>query len=157
MKSAEEALIWIVNILRKHNIPFHIAGGLAAKIYGSERDLADIDLDIPEEKFELIIPEVKNYIKYGPKQYKDDTWDLYLITLLYEGQDIDISGAYKAKLYNKDTKRWESAKTDFSKDEIKKIFGLKVPVMHLQELMSYKSKIQRDVDLEDLKAIAKPS
>jgi len=153
MKNAEEALIWIINILRKHNIPFHIAGGFAAKFYGSERELADIDLDIPEEKFELIIPEVKEYIKYGHKQYKDDNWDLYLMTLQYEGQNIDIAGAYKSKLYNKNTKQWESARTDFSKDEIKEIFGLKVPAMNLQELVSYKSKIQRDVDIEDLKAI----
>jgi len=157
MKNTEKALIWIINILKIHNIQFHIAGGFAAKFYGSQRELADIDLDIPEEKFELILPEVKEYITYGPKQYKDDTWDLYLMSLQYKGQDIDIAGAYKVKLYNKKARQWESARTDFNKDEIKEIFGLKVPVMNLEELISYKSKIQRGVDIEDLSAITTAS
>ena len=62
MKNTQAAFHWIVNILKTHNIPFHVAGGLAAKSYGAQRELADIDLDIPEDRFEDIIPEVQKYI-----------------------------------------------------------------------------------------------
>ena len=45
MKDTAGALFWIVKILKKHKIPFHISGGFAAKLYGVKRDLADIDID----------------------------------------------------------------------------------------------------------------
>ena len=32
-----DALKWIVGILNKHNIPYRIGGGFAAKMYGSSR------------------------------------------------------------------------------------------------------------------------
>src|SRR5690348_12670369 len=50
-KDTKSALHWIVNILKKLNINFQIAGGLAANIYGADRPLHDIDIDIPEEYF----------------------------------------------------------------------------------------------------------
>ena len=48
-KHAPEALKWIVNILKTNKVPFRISGGLAVKIYGSKRDLDDIDIDIPDK------------------------------------------------------------------------------------------------------------
>jgi hypothetical protein len=46
---------WIVELLRDRNIPFLICGGLAAKGYGSERDLNDIDLFVPGEDFSAVV------------------------------------------------------------------------------------------------------
>ena len=40
----QSAAKWIVSQLRERNIPFLICGGLAARGYGSQRDLHDIDL-----------------------------------------------------------------------------------------------------------------
>lgn len=52
MNKVKEALSWITNLLQKYNIPFQIAGGLAAQAYGSNRKLHDIDIDIPEIDFQ---------------------------------------------------------------------------------------------------------
>ena len=41
-----EGLRWIVEILNRNHIPYQLVGGLAAKIYGSARDINDIDIDI---------------------------------------------------------------------------------------------------------------
>lgn len=38
---------WIVGLLRDKEIPFQICGGLAAKGYGAERELYDINLFVP--------------------------------------------------------------------------------------------------------------
>lgn len=37
MKDTKTALIWITGILKKHQIPFQISGGLAAIAYGASQ------------------------------------------------------------------------------------------------------------------------
>ena len=113
-KNTKAAFSWIIDILKKFNIPFQITGGLAAIAHGADRPLADIDIDIPEEYFPLVKSEVKDFIQYGPAQFKDETWDLMLMTLNYKGQLIDLSGTH-IKIYNKNTKEWQDFFTDFSK------------------------------------------
>ncbi|MDP3696632.1 MAG: hypothetical protein Q8R55_01210, partial [Candidatus Taylorbacteria bacterium] len=91
MRHTEVALKWIVDILRDLKIPFEIDGGLAAEAYGSKRELADIDINVLQEDFYKIVPQVKEYLKFGPGWYKDEHWRLYMITIKYAGQNIDIS------------------------------------------------------------------
>jgi hypothetical protein len=63
-KKATDALRWVIDILNKHHIIYQVTGGLAAKIYGAKRALADIDLDLPDLAIRTILPEVKPYILY---------------------------------------------------------------------------------------------
>lgn len=153
LKNAKAALHWIINILNKINVPFQIAGGLAANIYGSNRPLEDIDIDIPEEFFSQIKDEVKDFITYGPSQFKDGTWDLMLITLNYNGQLIDLSGASNTRIFNKNTQNWQLCRVDFSKAVIKKCFNIDLPVIAKDELLFYKKIIARPVDLVDIEQI----
>lgn len=154
MKQTKEALIWITDILKKHHIPFQITGGLAARAYGAVRELEDIDIDIPEDKFELLIKEVGPYIIYGPDYFKDESWNLYLLTLRYKNQDIDLSGAYHGKIYHQKSKTWVKLITDFSMVEYKEIMGLKLPVISREELIAYKKILARPVDLLDIQQMA---
>jgi len=153
MRGTKAAFYWIISILKKYEIPFQISGGLAAKIYGVRRELVDIDIDVPEEQFKEILPKVKNYIIFGPRRYKDADWDLWLMTLCYKGQNIDIAGAHQTKIFNKNTKQWIRIKTNFSTAEIKEIFGMKVPVISKKDLIKYKKKLRREVDLTDLRKL----
>ena len=79
------ALIWIIDLMNKNKIDYQITGGFAGKIFGSKRKLNDIDIDISEENFKYLIPEISEYIIYGPAHHKDVKWDLELITLNYGG------------------------------------------------------------------------
>ena len=153
MKNTEEALKWIVNIVRKHKIPFEIRGGFAAKIYGSTRELADIDIQIKNTKIESIILDIKNYVIFGPKRYKDRNWDLLLLTLRYKGQVIDISGLGLVKIFNKINKKWENLSFNPSRTIKKEICNIQVPVISVEDLIKYKNKLRRRVDLQDVKEI----
>ena len=83
MKKTEEAFKWIVGILKGHGVPFKITGGFAARLYGSDRPLADIDIDILNEKFDEVLPAVNDYIIWGPGRLLDNNWDLLLMTLRF--------------------------------------------------------------------------
>lgn len=63
MRQSKDALVGIVSLLRKQEIPFVITGGLAAPVYGSKRPLVDIDIDIPERFLPGLFPlmKIKSY------------------------------------------------------------------------------------------------
>lgn len=155
MNNVKAALIWITNILQKKHVQFQIAGGLAVRAYGSNRTLMDIDIDISEDDFEQIKHEVQSYITFGPVQFKNENWDLYLMTLNYNGQEIDLGGAYHAKIYDKKNKKWVNIITDFSKVNYIDIEGLKLPVINREDLIAYKKILAREVDLQDLAFLEK--
>jgi hypothetical protein len=153
IKDTENAFKWIINILQKHNIPFQIEGGFASQLYGVKRELADIDISIPEHRFEELITDIKEYIVYGPKQYLDNEWDIKLMTLTYKGQDIDISGAFEKKNFDKTNNSWVNTRSNFETSVYMDVYGLKVPVITKEDLIAYKKLILRDVDIIDIKAL----
>src|SRR3989338_11339919 len=97
MKNTQEALIWIIGVLKRHSIPFRISGGFAAKIYGSTRELADIDIGMDKQRLafakysniykrkcdvlehtEMMISPVAPimpWITYNHETYYSDKWD----------------------------------------------------------------------------------
>lgn len=157
MKYPAKTFKWIVDILKKQNIPFVISGGLSAKIYGSPRLLNDIDIDIHDKDINLILKDVEPYITFGPVQYKNKVWDLLLLTLNHEGQEIDISGGDTLRICDVKTGVWHKSPTDFSDIEQREIFGLIVPVISKKDLIEYKSMLvergheHQQVDIDAVK------
>ena len=153
MNNAKKALLWITDILNKHHIPFQISGGLAAITYGATRFLVDIDIDIPDEKFDVIKNEVVKYIIYGPERFKSDKWDLLLMTLNYYGQEIDLSGVDSACLFNQQTGKWGMLNEKIQEATIRKVYDLDMPIIPREKLIDYKKILGRDVDLIDIAQI----
>jgi len=153
MKNPRKTFSWIINILKKYNIPFVVTGGLAAKSYGSARELNDIDIDIHDKDLNLIFKEVEPYVVFGPKQYKDERWDLLLLMLNYEGQDIDISGGNTLKICDARSGEWVDSPTDFFGIEERDIFGIRVPVISRKGLIDYKSMLVGENQKIDIKAV----
>lgn len=153
MKKTSKALQWIVDILNEHQIPFQIAGGLAARVYGSTRELDDIDIDIPEESFAEIKSAVQSHIVFGPEQFNDENWKIFLMTLDYHGQKIDLGGAYKTQIFNQQTQEWEALMCNLSRATLSTVLGVEVPVIPLKDLIAYKTKLAREVDMMDVKEI----
>ncbi len=151
--SAVNALNWIISILNKHNITYQITGGLAAKVYGATRPLADIDIDVSNAAIESILSDVKPFIVYGPMRYQDELWDILLLTLDYHGQLIDFSGADDGLVFNSQLTKWKKCEVNFSAAVKKKINNLTVSIIDKNELIKYKSELKREVDLLDVEAL----
>ncbi|MEI7810661.1 MAG: hypothetical protein WCI41_03885 [bacterium] len=152
-RNTESAFKWIVDLLQQHAIPFQIKGGLASNLYGVKRELADIDISIPEDSFDELLPDIKDFIKYGPEQYLDEEWDIKLITLKYQGQYIDIAGAFKKKNFDKVNKKWVATPSNFENSVYMDVYGLQVPVIAKEDLIAYKKLILRDVDQIDIEIL----
>ncbi len=153
MKSTKEAFHWIIGILRRHDIPFQISGGLAAKSYGSPRPLKDFDIDVPDERLKEIVPLVKKYIVREPTRVRDKKWNIFFMRLEYKGQQIDIGGGYSIKIFNDRTGKWVPVTTDFSHYEEREIFGIKVPVIPREKLLRYKRLLTREHQKIDVQAL----
>lgn len=152
MKDTESAFNWIIDLLEHRGITYRISGGLAARIYGSNRELADIDIEIEDEDIQKLVEDVRTFIIFGPAHYKDEDWDLELMTLKYRGQEIDLAGT-QAKIFDKQTQSWSSCSSDLKDVEMKEVFGRTVPVESKESLIEYKTKIGRNVDIEDVRQL----
>ncbi len=153
-KKLLDTLKWITNILKKHDIQYQISGGLAAHVYGAQRPINDIDIDMPEDAFDIIYDEIKEFIIFGPAHYKDDRWDLELVTLNYHGQEIDIGGASTTRIYDDIAQKWIQVPVDLSKTRIFDVHGIKIPIHDPYDLIEYKKLLQGNHQKSDIEAIA---
>lgn len=153
MRNTEAALKWIVGILHELKIPFEIEGGFAAEFYGSKRQLADIDINVPQEEFDKIVPRVKEYLHFGPGQYQDNNWDLYMMTVKYAGQIIDICALGRIRYFDKQDKKWLDFPADLSSDRVVNFFGVDLPLINEIRLMIIKQQLDRGVDRKDVRAM----
>ncbi len=152
MRHTEAALRWVVDILHKEHIPFEIDGGLAAEMYGAKRELADIDINVGEG-FDRILPHVREYIHYGPTHYEDDQWRVYLMTIKFAGQNIDISPLDQMSYYDPQEKVWVPFSTDLSNVRVMRYLDMDLPFIAEEKLIAYKEIMGRGVDRKDVRGM----
>ena len=150
MDKTEAAFRWICKLLSERQIPFVVGGGFAVRLFGGTRPLYDIDLDIPEERFSELLPAVQPYVVSGPSRFKDELFDVFLLTLDYQGQPIDITGAESIRVYDTIAQVWRNDPTDFEAVEMREAYGLTVKVQRPDLLVRYKRWIARETDLQDV-------
>lgn len=146
------ALKWIANIFEKHGVQYQVNGGFAAKLYGSPRPLNDIDFEISEKYFPIIMPEISEYITFGPARFKNGKWDLNLIVLNYYGQSIDIGGYETGMMTNLKRTRWIKNEGEMKSDQI--VFeGMKLNIILPEELIAYKRELDGEHQAVDIEAV----
>ncbi|ROQ18674.1 hypothetical protein EDC38_2902 [Marinimicrobium koreense] len=144
---------WIVGLLRDRNIPFLICGGLAAKGYGSERDLYDIDLFIPGEHFSSVVKAGHEFVSKAAAHRQEEGWDLTYVQFKYEGIKVEVGSADGPKIFDASSEAWVLLNIDFSRYESAHLLGLDLPLMLKEDLIYYKSLLSRPVDIEDVRAM----
>lgn len=152
-----DALEWIIGILDKNSIPYRIGGGFAAHVYGSNRPIKDIDITIPRKYFEIIMPEISSYIKHDLKNYLDEKWDCFGLTLDYFGQEIDITDIDTLQMSSKDKTGWFKTKEHFRKFDTvpTEIAGVTVSLINPRDLIAYKKHLNGDHQTIDIDAVQK--
>jgi hypothetical protein len=152
---AEKAFLWITDRLEEHKIPYQVVGGLAARAYGVERPLADIDIDMSFEGAEDFFTAIRPPLPDHPDHIVTEEWDLIYYTFQYDGQVIDLSDIRHTFMRDRKNNRWHKHEADFSKSVPMVIFGKTVPVIPKNALIGYKKILNRDVDIADMVALEK--
>jgi len=149
----ESAAKWIVSLLRDGNIPFLICGGLAARGYGSQRDLHDIDLFVSGEHFSSVVQAGQQFISKAAAHRQEEGWDLTYVQFKYEGVKVEVGNADGAQIFDAGNETWVALNIDFSRYETMHLLGLELPLMLKADLTVYKSALSRPVDIEDVRAM----
>ncbi len=153
MRNTNAALLWLIALLNDNYIPFEIDGGFAAKLYGATRPLADIDLNIEKKDFTKLVPLIHHYITFGPGTYKDNQWELYMVSMQYAGQNFDIGALGSMKIFDKKELKWKSYGKKLSLGSVIDYEGISLNVIGKKELITYKKILNRGVDRKDLIAL----
>ncbi len=154
----EAALRWIAGLLQGQRIPFLICGGLAAIGYGSRRPLHDIDLFVPGDHFAQAVALGAQYLSKPAQHYCEaaEGWDLEYVQFRYQATKIEIGNAANARIWDTAVGRWVALELDFARCQYRPLLGIEVPLMERADLIAYKRRLGRPVDLEDIAAIAPP-
>lgn len=147
------ATLWIVGLLRDRNILFQICGGLAAKGYGAERELNDIDLFVPGEHFATVVQAGQAYISKPAKHYCEEGWDLTYVQFKYEGIKVEVGNADGAQIFDVASQTWVPLHIEFDRYETASVLGLELPLMLREDLIRYKTMLSRPVDIDDIRAM----
>ncbi len=149
-----QALGWIVSLLNRYSIPYQMCGGLAAKAYGATRPLVDIDMyaalqDAPHSR--PFMDEVQPYLIREFTPYLSASWDIRYFALNYQGVQIEIAESTASpRFYNHRDGRWEDQVIDFTASTLVFVYGVEVAIMPKDELLAYKSMLDREVDHVDI-------
>lgn len=151
------ALRWIVGILDNHDIPYRIGGGFAAHVYGANRPVNDIDITLPGKYFQDIIPEMQKYITAKPGHYSDAKWDCDGFSLVYHGQEIDISDIDTLRMSDLELTKWFQTKDHFRmfSSVLTNVDGIEVSLIDPRDLIAYKKHLDGDHQLVDIAAVSK--
>lgn len=150
-----QALEWICGVLRERRVPFQVVGGLAAHVFGASRPVVDIDMYAPLSEHPELLPALAAATVWGPQHYRDESWDLVFMKLDHGRVRIEIGdSSANPRLFDQIAQRWTDQRIDFSRSVQHTAFGVCVPVIPKQELIAYKTALNRDVDLVDIAQIA---
>lgn len=143
-----QALKFIIPVFEEHNITYRITGGLAGNLYGSHWELHDIDIEVARKDIELVAELFKEYMAIDLMRIVDDEFDLFMMTLVIHGVDVEINQAEEAFIYHNDIP--VKLNDDLSVFNTFYYEGLRLKVKPLKQIIEYKELLGRHQDVIDL-------
>lgn len=155
---AKSALAFIIPLLEKYHFKWVITGGFACYVYGVERMLTDIDIDIDTSKnadeFKDFYNEVAAYITQPLESFIDENYNNFNFELTYKNQIIDICPMRELLIFNKNNHKYESFYMNgFPEIEITAFESFDLPLLAKRLVIENKEMLtkkdiwqQRDID-----------
>jgi len=147
------ALKWVIKILRDQKVPYQISGGLCARFYGATRRINDIDIDIRKIDFPCLQAIILPYVIFGPDQYIDKKWNVFIMILKYQDQLIEFTSGDFSEISNTDRTKWLVFRYDLQDVNIIPWEGTTINLMRPEKILRYKKHLDGKKQKEDIKAI----
>jgi hypothetical protein len=161
-QKAVRALTYIIPILKKHGLKWVVTTGFACHLYGIDRPINDIDIDVDASKdstnFKAFVKELEPYITEPLNHFVDQNYDNYNFEITIDGQIIDICPMAEMRVYDEKISGYRDFYTkDFPAFETVKWNGLDLPVISKELLLENKEILvwKRESDLKDIAEIKK--
>jgi hypothetical protein len=143
---AVNALKQTIPLLEKHNFMWVITGGFACYVYGVDRDITDIDIDIDTSKddpsFHSLLKELEPYITQPLEHYVDQNYDNYNFEATSGTQVVDICPMAQLRIFNKAIGSYELCYSNgFPPFEIISFDGMDLPLLSKTEIIKDKEKL----------------
>jgi len=164
IKRAVQALRFLIPILERYHFQWVITGGFACFVYGVDRQMTDIDIDINTSKdsasFQKFLFDIQTYTSQPLSHFVDQNYDNYNLEITYGGQLIDICPIAELKIFDTHTKTYKPFdfyRPTFPTVELVQFHGLTLPLLPKRFIIENKEMLvwQRDSDRTDIAGLRK--
>ncbi len=149
------ALRWVCDLLAERRIPYQMTGDVAAIAHGAGRAVRGIELFIAAEHVPSLLRAAREHVVDYPWRRLDDHWDLVALVLAHGGVRIDVRIADAARYRDETTGVWREAAVDPAVSVTLPVGGVEVSVTPREQLLDPKRRLDREVDRQDLRRIAR--
>jgi hypothetical protein len=149
-EAKKKVLKFLVDTLNNNKIPFQVSGGLGAIMYGSTRELRDIDIEVNKRNCPAVRELFKDFIVEDFRHYADGEFELWMMTLDINGVSVDINQVEESYVFDRGGDK-KLLPEDIIDTESRKVGDIEFPVQNRENLIEYKQMLARDTDLIDVK------
>jgi hypothetical protein len=157
-KEALAALQHMIPLLKKFK--WVITGGFACYVYGVQRPITDIDIDIDTRKddpqFQSLLASLEPYQSQPLEHFVDKNYDNYSFEATFGEQVVDICPMAELKIFNQSSRSYELFYSEgFPATELISFFGFELPLLSKELIIKNKEMLvwQRDSDRSDIKGL----
>ncbi len=154
------ALKHVIPLMQERDFRWVITGGFACYVYGVEREITDIDIDIDTTKedpyFQSLQAELESYITQPLLHYVDQNYDNYNFEATFDEVVIDICSMAELKKFDKATASFMPCYPHGYPDvELVPFEGIELPLLSKRWIIKDKEQLiwQRESDIKDIEGL----
>ena len=155
-----KALAFAVPLFDQTGLPWIITGGFACYVYGVERDLSDIDIDLDcghaHPAFQSLLQTLEPFITMPLTHYTSDRYDNYNAEAVIDNTLFDFCSGDDLKVFDPATGRHELFYAAGFPQPVRVNFhGFNLPLLPPDLIIANKRQLMRPIDITDIAGLEK--